>query len=207
MSSSDHEEEREGEGKGGGEGREDYPFSSWKGFADALYFSFTNHFYGNIYPRYYDAVSKGDLNGEYIDTYIIENFLSRGFDPQEGLDLVFNAVVKSTLLPGGNIKMIEKWIEMFVKEGAIINPDILFESSFDGEIETEEDLEEATKDDEFRGKLIDLVSHFGLDFSKYGDWHKLEAVDLSETDLFGKEPTSDLRMKNLKFYSEYLKSL
>jgi hypothetical protein len=118
----------------------DYPFSSWKDYFPAFIESCESEYFEEKYPEY--ALKCAEYDNIGLDKEIVESLLHKGEDPQEGLDLFIEAMLKGhhyslDVILDGEFNDI---IKLFLDKGASIKiDDILkkdpYATSFEDEVE------------------------------------------------------------------------
>ena len=170
---------------------EDYPFTSWSSFYDALMHYLNSADCNLTYPKY---CSEGD------NLCIIKDLLAAGHSPQEGLDGFIKAFINGNRYGRDySIETLAEFIKTFIDAGATPNADMLFVPRFDAGYFEDEALKYP-----IRGILIDALSEFNVDFRKYWDWSSIEGKDwedIHDTDYH------KARHMVLKYHSKHLQTL
>ena len=155
-----------------------------------------------LFPEY--AKLTDEMNK--ADVVIVEALLAKGYNPQEGLDKFVYACVDGPRylheLVGYGI--VADILRLFVNHGAKVSnvpTDRLFSIEYSGlkSIEDESSFVAA------KGLMIDELSKYNMDVSRYGDWTTIHATYWEDIPV-EVDYTTQFRMY-LKHCSKYLQSL
>jgi len=177
-------------------------FPTWASYGKAFSLSLVSADYNIDFPEYANLISKLKK----ADTLIVEALLAKGYNPQEGLDTFIYACVDGPryLKDAVEIGVVGDLIRLFVNHGATVRnvpTDRLFSIEYSGlkSIEDESAFIAA------KGLMIDELSKYDMDVSRYGDWTTVNATYWEDISL-DVDYTTQFRMY-LKYCSHYLQSL
>ena len=177
-------------------------FPTWAAYMKAYSMSLMSYDYKEFFPEYanlIDNVSKADL-------VIVEALLAKVYNPQEGLDKFVYACVDGPryLHDAVDYGIVADILRLFVNHGATVRnmpTDRLFSIEYSGlkSIEDESSFVAA------KGLMIDELSKYDMDVSRYGDWTTVNATYWEDIPV-EVDYTTQFRMY-LKHCSKYLQSL
>jgi len=177
-------------------------FPTWASYGKAFSLSLVSADYNIDFPEYANLISKLKK----ADTLIVEALLAKGYNPQEGLDTFIYACVDGPryLKDAVEIGVVGDLIRLFVNHGATVRnvpTDRLFSIEYSGlkSIEDESSFVAA------KGLMIDELSKYDMDVSRYGDWTTVNATYWEDIPV-EVDYTTQFRMY-LKHCSKYLQSL
>ena len=100
---------------------EDYPFTSWKTF----YPAFSEYYSLDGCKEKYPKLDYAFENTEVSPYSIILDFLEKGYNPQEGLDGLFQAILNCSRYHNDIIENFSDVVKKFIMNGAVVNIDSL----------------------------------------------------------------------------------